>query len=385
MTSPKIHFFPVDNGDMTLVVFDSGRKLLIDVNIRAAADDTDDDTPDVVEELRSFLTRDTSERLYVDAFLLSHPDEDHCRGLKKHLHLGKPEDWSKTADKIFIREIWSSPLVFRRASKNHVLCDDACAFNSEARRRVRKYRETYGVVSDGDRILILGEDEDGKTDDLTPILVKVNEQFTRINGSSDYSMTTRLLAPHSIGDVDDEEMRSKNHSSTILNIALYAGGKTDACRFLTGGDAEVAIWDRLWDEHVERPSWLEYDILLAPHHCSWHSLSYDSWSDAGEDAEVSKKARNALSQTRDGAVIVASSRAIKDDKNDPPCIRAKREYKAIASNAEGSFKCVGEPESDPITLTFEIGKEGPRLLSKAVGVAIITGTGLIGNQALGHG
>jgi hypothetical protein len=386
MICPKIRFFPVGNGDMTLVVFDSGRKLLIDVNIRAAADDPDDDTPDVAEELRGYLTRDAAGRLFVDAFLLSHPDEDHCRGLKRHFHLGKPGDWSKSADKIFIREIWSSPMVFRRASKNHVLCDDACAFNTEARRRVQKFRDSYGLVTDGDRILIMGEDEDGKTDDLGAILVRVNGQFTRINGTGDYSMTARLLAPHpKSDDEEDETLRSKNHSSVILNISMYAGGKADACCFLTGGDAEVAIWDRLWDEHANRSHWLEYDIIQAPHHCSWHSLSYDSWSEFGEDAEVSESARKALSQTRPGAVIVSSSRAIKDDDVDPPCIRAKREYKAIASDAGGSFKCVGEPENNPATLTFEIGKEGPRLLSKAIGTAIITGTGVIGNQALGHG
>jgi hypothetical protein len=229
MTSPKIRFLPVGNGDMTLVVFDSGRKLLIDVNIRAAADNPDDDTPDVAEELRGYLTRDASGRLFVDAFLLSHPDEDHCRGLKEHFHLGRPGDWSKSADKIFIREIWSSPMVFRRASKNHVLCADALAFNTEARRRVQKFRDSYGLVSEGDRILIMGEDENGKTDDLGAILVRVNEQFTRINGTGDYSMTARLLAPHpKTDDEEDETLRSKNHSSVILNIALYAGGNADA-------------------------------------------------------------------------------------------------------------------------------------------------------------
>ena len=40
-----------------------------------------------------------------------------------------------------------------------------------------------------------------------------------------------------------------------------------------------------------------------------------------EQAEVSEKARKALSQARDGATIVASSNPIKDDDNDPPCIR----------------------------------------------------------------
>lgn len=35
----KIDFFPVDNGDMALLTLDSGRNILIDVNIRKSADD----------------------------------------------------------------------------------------------------------------------------------------------------------------------------------------------------------------------------------------------------------------------------------------------------------------------------------------------------------
>lgn len=54
----KLVFFPVGNGDMTLLELESGRKILIDINIRAAADDPDDDTPDVATALRDRLTRD---------------------------------------------------------------------------------------------------------------------------------------------------------------------------------------------------------------------------------------------------------------------------------------------------------------------------------------
>jgi hypothetical protein len=382
----KITLFPVGNGDMTLLELESGRTVLIDVNIRAAADDEDDDTPDVAKMLRDRLKRDSEGRLYVDAFLLSHPDKDHCTGFKKHFHLGPPGDWSKAADKIFIREVWSSPMVFRRTSRNHVLCDDACAFNSEARRRVRRFRDAGGSVFDGDRILILGEDENGKTDDLTAILVKVDEVFSRVNGQYDFSMLARLLAPQPKSDDDEEEeLRSKNHSSTILNISLMGDGRADICRLLTGGDAEVAIWERLWQRHATRPDWLAYDILQAPHHCSWHSLSYDSWSEKGEEAEVCEDARSALSQARKGAVIVASSKAIKDDENDPPCIRAKREYEAIAEDAKGSFKCVGEPEKKPDLLEFEVGQNGPRLKTKAMTAAAIVGSGVIGSQPLAHG
>jgi hypothetical protein len=384
----KITLFPVGNGDMTLIETDSGRKILIDLNIRAAADDPDDDTPDVASILRERLERDAEGRLCLDALLLSHPHKDHCTGLRKHFHLGPPDEWSEKDDKIIIREMWSSPMVFRRASRNNVLCDDAKAFNTEARRRVQKFRDAGGIVGDGDRILILGEDENGKTDDLTAILVRVDETFSRINGQYDWSMTVRLLAPLPKADDDEEEETlSKNQSSTILQFALAGDQVADRCRFLTGGDAEVAIWEQLWQRHSWRPDWLSYDILQTPHHCSWHSLSYESWSEMGEDAEVCEDARNALSQARDGATIVASSKPIKDDDSDPPCIRAKREYVAIADGVNGTFKCVGEhpSEKSPDVMEFEIGKDGPRLKTKLMKAATVLSSGVIGGQPLAHG
>lgn len=384
----KISLFPVGNGDMTLIETETDRKILIDINIRAAADDPDDDTPDVASMLRERLERDSENRLYVDALLLSHPDKDHCTGLRNHFHLGAPDEWSEKDDKIIIREMWSSPMVFRRASSKNVLCDDAKAFNTEARRRVQKFRDAGGIVDDGDRILILGEDENGKTDDLTATLVRVDETFSSINGQYDWSMTARLLAPLPKADDDEEEETlSKNQSSTILQFALAGDQVADRCRFLTGGDAKVAVWEQLWQRHSFRSDWLSYDILQTPHHCSWHSLSYDSWSDMGEDAEVCEEARSALSQARDGAMIVASSKAIKDDGSDPPCIRAKREYVAIAGDVDGTFKCVGEhpSEKSPDLMEFEIGRDGPRLKTKLMKAAAVLSSGVIGGQPLAHG
>ena len=52
-----LSFFPVGNGDMTLVQTEGGHKILIDMNIRAAADDPDDDAPDVAAKLRDKLSR----------------------------------------------------------------------------------------------------------------------------------------------------------------------------------------------------------------------------------------------------------------------------------------------------------------------------------------
>jgi hypothetical protein len=361
--------FRVDNGDMTLVQFDSGRTLLVDINIRAAADDPYDDTPDVAGQLRSWLRKDSKGRLYVDAFLLTHPDGDHCRGLAEHFHLGPPEDWSTRSNKILILEMWSSPIIFRRASKYHTLCDDAADWAAEARRRVMVFREKRGAVADGDRILVLGEDVDGKTDDLRGILVKADEVFSRLCGTDDGSFEADLLAPMLADDEEEEETISKNNSSVILRLDLKANGQT-AARYLFGGDAEVAIWERVWDRNKQRANRLSYDVLISPHHCSWHSLSYDSWSELGEYAEVSAKARNALGQARNGARIISSSCAVVDDDNDPPCIRAKREYEVILKAVGGHFHCLGDGDDvEPFVLTINAPKKAETLLRKPAAAA----------------
>jgi len=370
-----ITFFPVDCGDMTLIRFGDvdATTLLIDVNIRMDADDPEGEARDVAKDLRGQLKKDANGRPYIDAFLLSHPDQDHCRGLTRHFHLGPlsdyPDDKKDYKDKkIVIREMWSSPIVFRRASKNHTLCDDAKAFNTEARRRVKANRDGYFLVGEGDRIQIMGKDIDGKTDDLGPIVRLVDQSFNKINGRTSNYFSALLLAP--IDASDDEELEAslvKNESSVIINFTLAADVLSpDGAKFLTGGDAEVFIWNRQWSRHKGDPTVLEYDLLQTPHHCSWHSLSYDSWSEKREDAKVDEDARKALSQTRKGAVIVASCKPIADDDSDPPCIRAKQEYVDIVTVVKGAFYCTGEyPKADAVEpMVFTVTAEGVALAQR---------------------
>lgn len=391
-----ITFFPVDNGDMTLLKFGDAdaTTLLIDINIRQDADDPDGHARDVARDLRERLKRDGHGRPYVDAFLLSHPDEDHCRGLERHFYLGPladyPDDKKDDKDKkIVIRELWSSPIVFRRASKNHTLCSDAQKFSAEARRRVKRNRDTGFAVLEGDRIQIMGEDVDGKTDDLAPIVRKVDTTFSTINGKYSSYFSAFLLAP--IDAKDDEALEEclvKNQSSVILNMTLAADAlHADGAKFLTGGDAEVFIWTRQWQRHQDNKSVLEYDLLQTPHHCSWHSLSEDSWSDLGEDVEVNEEARKALSQTRSGAIIVASCKPITDDDCDPPCIRAKREYVDIVNEATGQFFCTGEyPNADAVEpLEFTVGEHGLQASAKTQAAAKLAAVVSSARTPMPHG
>lgn len=390
MPTSLIHF-PVGNGDMTLICLGDkpGTTILIDCNIRAAADDPDDDTRDVGQDLRDRIKRDNKGRPFVDAFLTTHPDEDHCRGVEKHFHLGPmrnyPDDKKPDKEKkILIGEIWSSPIVFRRASKEHTLCDDAEAFQKEAIRRVLLAREKKCAgIESGDRVLILGEDIDGKTDDLRDILVKLDEVFDRVNGTHNQLFQARLLAPLPISDDEaEEEELGKNHSSVVLNIELADTSERKTVKnFLTGGDAEVLIWEKLWEKHKKKPEALAYDSMLTTHHCSWHTLSHDSRTELGDKAKVSADAKSALSQIRQGGFIVASSCPIKDDDCDPPCYAATLEYQSIAKSAKGEFLCTGEypteSEPAPLELTISDGKIAKSVRSAILRAPAILTSGMV--------
>lgn len=377
----SITFFKVCNGDMTLIKLgDADRTtLLIDINIRADADDPNGDKPDVAKHLRDRIREDDNGRPYVDAFLLSHPDEDHCRGLVKHFYLGPlsdyPDDNKPQKEKrIIIREMWSSPIIFRRRSKNHTLCDDAQAWAKEARRRVNLNKsKSFINVGDGDRIQIMGKDINGKTDDLEPIRRDVDSTVNSINGQHSSWFKAKLLGPFEPqSDEDEEALLAKNESSVIINFTFAADrNNPDGAKFLTGGDAEVYIWSKQWERHSREPEVFEYDLLQTPHHCSWHSLSYDSWSEKRDNAVVDENAKSAFSQARSGATIIASSKPIADDNQDPPCIGAKREYVSIVSSVNGKFLCTGEhpttKDQDPIEFTVSFGgiTETPRKSSRS--------------------
>lgn len=386
--SALLTFFPVSNGDMTLLRLDNGQTILIDTNIRTAADDNDDDTPDVASDLRDRLVRDEQNRAYVDCLIITHPDQDHTTGLRNHFHLGPPEEWSADEDKILIREMWSSPVVFRRADSNNPLCEDAKAWAAEARRRVKRFREDRFNTVEGDRILIMGEDVDGKTDDVLDIVVKLDDTVSACNRVDVGAFEARLLGPVPSENEEDEEELSKNDSSVILRFSLKGGGAVDQCRLLTGGDAGIAIWSRLWQRHGDgNEDWLSYDILQTPHHCSWRSLSFDRWSEMGEKVKVDPDARKALSQTRKGAVIIASSKPIKKDQDNPPHERAKREYVNILGD-DDRFYCTDEfwdEQNQP--LEFEVKASGvTRKIAKAAALAApALGIGGTAAQARQHG
>ena len=83
MPTATVKYYPVGNGDSSLLTLTDGTTLLIDCNIRESAKGDADDTKfDVKEDLLSSLKK-RSNNSFVDVFVLTHGDRDHCHGFAK--------------------------------------------------------------------------------------------------------------------------------------------------------------------------------------------------------------------------------------------------------------------------------------------------------------
>ncbi|MDR1896524.1 MAG: hypothetical protein LBR10_07030 [Prevotellaceae bacterium] len=366
MTNSTITFFPVGekNGGMTLIKLNdqNNTTMLIDCSIET---ELIADYCNVNQELRDRLPSDEFGRPYIDAFILTHRHEDHLKGLPDHFHLGSLNDYNDDEEslKIVIRELWSSSIFWKSETENYSLCDNAKSFNKEMRRRVSLYENSGKIQEVGDRAIIIGKDPSGKTDDFDGIVYGIGDTFSTINNRNIASkLKGVILGPiEQQEDEPDKDYLDHNRQSIIIQLTItetnWEGYYEN--KILMAADAECLVWETLWNRYKNDTSKLIYDILYAPHHCSWHSLSYDSQS-KDENPQICEDAKNALSQKRIGSFIVSQSKIISNNDDDPPSVAAKKEYQKIVGDSQ--FICTNEypGKEEPEPLEFYLTPSGPQ-------------------------
>lgn len=128
----KITFYPVLNGDCSLIEFPNRQKMMVDCNFCLDAEDDSNDRYDVIKDvLDNKLKKKCKGLPFLDAFVLTHPDQDHCRGFRDKFFYGKnphasseePSKSDKDNKLILIGELWYSPRVF--SENNSELSEDA--------------------------------------------------------------------------------------------------------------------------------------------------------------------------------------------------------------------------------------------------------------------
>lgn len=333
-------FWPVGCGDSTTISVDEDTIVQVDLRHLSAADDSDDPRMAVIDHLEKILPQ-VDGKPYLSVFILTHPDEDHCRGFADLLK------------RVTIGEIWHSPRVFREY--NCDFCDDAKAFRKEAKRRVAKTIEDSSNVGAGDRVRIIGYDALLKEDDYAGFpearLTTPGNAITELDGI-DLSEKFRAFVHAPFKDDCDAE---RNDTSVALQVTLYK--EECAARALLFGDLAYPIIKRIFDR--SDASDLQWNIFLAPHHCS-KSVMY--WCDEGEEtASLKQEILDAIEGAADSpGYIVASSQPVPTSNNpgdNPPHAKAKARYEEIVPD---KFLCTQEHpnEETPEPIIFSLEADG---------------------------
>ena len=351
-----IAVWPVGNGDSITVAVDLDNVIQIDINHRQEAEKDDDDRVPVIDRLKDVLPKTKTGKVQprLAVLAITHHDEDHCSG------------FGRLVDEVQVDELWVTLRSFvEDKDKEGGLTEAGQAVYDEACRRRQAEIEAHAEgkrAKAGDRLRIIGyhdvienDEWEGFPDDLVTVPGNLIPDVNTLDLSDKIELFVHTPFK------DDCDDGSRNSSTLGLQITLIDGD--DKARFLLLGDLEYeqieAFYDRSAAKNADR---LEWDLLLAPHHCSRNAICRqdgDVWVDA--DAYTDLKDSAAAH-----AVVVVSSRSFDDIKGkdtNPPHEDARTAYERMvgkenvcwtADNAKGT-------DSDPVTFTVTEGTLSEKL------------------------
>lgn len=390
MIKHQLKFYPVGNGDTSFITLSDNTTILTDCKIRDGEEDSaGNKIYSVKKDLLDSLQR-RSKNPFLDLFIITHPDEDHCLGYEKNFYRGDPDKYSETNrnnDEIIIDEIWSTSMLFNGASN-----DDAKALKKEAERR-RKLWDDDKPEKDkpGNRIRMIGYDEDEKFENL-PNSVP-GETLNKINGKMITNFEFFVHAPFKKHLIEATAEKDKNFSSIAMQ-ARFKINQSDAnwsCFFLFGGDADHNIWAEILkkSEANNNKEKLKWDIFMSPHHCSWTFFNNVPYADPVENKTPKDSSLKILDYKKSGGKIIASSKTIVNNDDNPPHYQAKQQYLKKVSASEFLNTAVEPSEKQPEPIIFEITSSGISRVdkgSKAESLRQVASgirSGLIGTAATG--
>lgn len=347
-------FWPVGTGDSTTVVIDETVVMQVDLHDLAKADSEDNPEVAVVDRLVEALPV-VDGMPYLATFVLTHADKDHCLGFKDLL------------SQVRIGELWSTPRLWREYADDNApeLCPDAVAFREESERRIEVTRAAAGVGSrpgSGDRIRVVGYDDDHGThayDDLPDeCLAYPGQSLTVLDGHERAGVFEAFIhAPFR-----EDAAAARNETSLSMQVTLTDETGVDGKVLLFGDLAHDTIMKIFsYSEYYQRTQYLEWDLLLAPHHCS----KYVMYAKDADGADVLQQdVLDAFERhARLGGSIVASSGTfptVDVAGLNPPHRMAADRYAEIADEVICTMSWVDETAPSPVV--FGVDADGARII-----------------------
>ena len=355
MAKNYLKFYPVGNGDTSLITLSDKTTILVDCNIRQVS--KDDSKPEIFDVkadlLKSVRKRDNIP--YLDVFILTHGDIDHCRGFKANFYQGDPKKYSKKnldEDEIIIDEMWFSPMIAEENTNN-----DEDAHQQEAERRLDLHRrENPDMDLPGNRIKIIGYDANKDYRDLNHLRAIPGTIVSKFNNIYQNTFSIFIHAPFKEHLTSSE--KDKNSTSIVFQARFkeFSFSTNYSCLAIFGGDSDHFSWEIILNktrkhENDVKEQALDWDLFLAPHHCSW---SFFNDRPQADNPEPKASSLEVLDYKRSDGKVIASSKKIVDDEDNPPHYEAKIEYQKKVNKTNFLNTAIQPKEEQPEPIEFEI-------------------------------
>lgn len=336
-----VYFWPIGTGDSTtFVVRESEIVFQVDLRHSQKSEDEDTDCAPIIDYLVEHLPKRNG-KPYLSTFAITHPDKDHIQGF---------EDLLK---RVTVGELWFTPRIFREHDDDpEGLGEDAQAFRKEAHRRVKAAIKAQGDPGAGNRVRLIGYDDLLAEDKYQGFPM----EFFTVPGEFVESLDGEGLVGEFRAFIHgpfkpDEMVGDRNDTSLAMQVIL--GSNPHAGGVLMFGDHKYPTIRKIFDvsRANKRLENLNWQVLLAPHHCSKKVMYQDE-----DGTEVFKKdIMDEFEASQIGAgYIISSSNPIPGSNksgDNPPHARAKSRYQEIAV---GGFLCTHDDGGHAMPLCFSV-------------------------------
>ena len=360
----KIKFYPVGNGDNVLVRLSDNTTVMIDCQFLECEETSDGVTVyDVKSDILKEIQKDRNKNPYVDLFINTHPHDDHCKGFETHFYAGNPDDYTKDNrdnDEIIIGELWVTQMAF-----SNDLCADGGAIRREAKRRKKLFDEKSPErYKCGNRIRIIGYNNNDESD---PELHYIpGTTVATINGKYNPYLSIFIHVPFKSDLIRGKADKDCNAASIVAQMSFsHTSFGNIVSQFIFGGDADHYVWEKVLEKskNNNNESKLNWDIFLAPHHCSWSFFNDRPQEDNPTPQDYSL---DFLDYGNPRCHIIASSKKIENKEPNPPHYAAKEEYEKKVGPFRFKNIALHMNEKAPQPLEYVIDENGPTLQKRAI-------------------
>lgn len=366
-------FHPLGNADCTRIDLANGDKMLIDYADMRNPDDPYDKRIDLPEELKADLR--AANRDYFDVVCFTHLDDDHCCGSGDFFWLEHALKYQGPG-RIKIEEMWVPAAAILEDG-----CEDSARIiRQEARHRLRQGRGIR-VFSRPNKLKAWLEAQGLTLDSRAHLITDAGNVVPKYSKYGAERVEFFIHSPFGWRQ-NENEVVDRNQDSIVFQATFLEAGRETHALFMSDINYDSIDQIVLTTKRHGREDRLLWDIFKIPHHCSYKSIGLDK----GDDQTVPTPHVKWLCETqgRPRHIMMSTSKPMpvkgsaEDADVQPPHRQAGNYYKAVARQADGSFKVTMEMPSvaRPKPTKIEVNERGAQLLtiSAVAGAASIIST-----------